>query len=847
MSDLKTSLLINRQVPEYVREEYPLFISFIEAYYEFLENKQGSEKNDLTKKAKDLRYVSDVDASIDEFEDSFYNNFASLFPRDARVDKAFLIKNVLPLYLAKGSQESFKFLFRLLFDSEVDIVLPKNNVLRASDGQWTIDNILKIETDVRSVYTGDGSTTTYRLAQTVGSGEISVYKNDSLQTENVDYVIRKETRKVIFNTAPALNDSIQVFYNNFDPSILNNRRVIGLTSGASAIIETAVPRIITDRLNFGLPFELFINPKTLVKEFFNGEIIRSDVVDSDGNLIFIEADTFSILTKINVISQGASYNVGDPVSILGGGATSAATAEVESVTDGFTSRIVVNAGGAGFKIASLIQSNVSPIVITGSVDAVNTNHYTANTYRIKDDVILDYKDVVISDLDYGFPGSYTENVNTRIVDALTPVDVTDLGPITNAIILFANTSTNTSNLDTQGAIYQVTSNNGVTYLYDIKDFQSIGRIDVNDGGASYNVGDEVVFTNPIGTFGYGAAAAVSSVAANGMIQTIQIQPPRIGGTANIANNNAYVQGTGTTFTSDLQIGDKIIISCIDNYISSIVNDTVAIANNDWRLQSIALDTNSSNNQFIGSYALGAVGGVNYDVTNLPTVSVSSENGFGADIEVKSLMGDGENLSAFADALSGAVLSIKLTSGGVGYEFIPEVDLSNYGDGNATANADLGNSYVSLPGRWLTSDSILSSSERKLAGSNYYIDYSYVTSSLIEFSKYKDILKQLLHPSGFVNYATFRKEMTTNIAEATVVSTTTASIPGSVSVSNGSIYVTGDGTRFNVSNSLGILTVGSNIAIYDQIRTVDSIISNSNISVTSAFSSNITAQTLIVLT
>ena len=75
MSDLKTSLLINRQVPEYVREEYPLFISFIEAYYEFLENKQGSEKNDLTKKAKDLRYVSDVDASIDEFEDSFYNNF----------------------------------------------------------------------------------------------------------------------------------------------------------------------------------------------------------------------------------------------------------------------------------------------------------------------------------------------------------------------------------------------------------------------------------------------------------------------------------------------------------------------------------------------------------------------------------------------------------------------------------------------------------------------------------------------------------------------------------------------------------------------------------------------------
>jgi len=194
-----------------------------------------------------------------------------------------------------------------------------------------------------------------------------------------------------------------------------------------------------------------------------------------------------------------------------------------------------------------------------------------------------------------------------------------------------------------------------------------------------------------------------------------------------------------------------------------------------------------------------------------------------------------------------VLSIKLTSGGIGYEFIPQVDLSNYGDGNATANADLGNSYATLPGRWLTSDSIISSSERKLAGSNYYIDYSYVTSSLVEFSKYKNVLKQLLHPSGFVNYATFRKEMETNLGDPSTVSSTSTSIPGTVSVSNGSIFVTGVSTRFNVSNSLGILTVGSNIAIYDQIRTVDSIISNSNISVTSAFSSNITAQTLIVLT
>ena len=42
MSDLRTSLLINRQLPEYVRDDYPLFLSFLEAYYEWLEASQSS-------------------------------------------------------------------------------------------------------------------------------------------------------------------------------------------------------------------------------------------------------------------------------------------------------------------------------------------------------------------------------------------------------------------------------------------------------------------------------------------------------------------------------------------------------------------------------------------------------------------------------------------------------------------------------------------------------------------------------------------------------------------------------------------------------------------------------------
>ena len=92
MSFANTSILINRQVPEFVREDYPLFITFLEAYYEFLEQKQTGELNDLTQQAKNLRYLSDVDYSIDSFEDQFFNTFASLIPKDIEVNKDFLIK-----------------------------------------------------------------------------------------------------------------------------------------------------------------------------------------------------------------------------------------------------------------------------------------------------------------------------------------------------------------------------------------------------------------------------------------------------------------------------------------------------------------------------------------------------------------------------------------------------------------------------------------------------------------------------------------------------------------------------------------------------------------------------------
>ena len=399
---------------------------------------------------------------------------------------------------------------------------------------------------------------------------------------------------------------------------------------------------------------------------------------------------------------------------------------------------------------------------------------TSNTYSVNNDVIADYANTLISASDYGFPSTIIpagENVATVIADALTSLELTGLGPITNVIVLFSNTNTTISpTLDAFGATYTAGNN-----TFTIKTNGSVGRIRINNGGTGYAVGDEINFgSNPVGTNGRGAAAAVKAVLANGQITQIEIQPSRITGTANISNNTAQIIGTGTNFGTDIRVGDRIIINNESRYINSISNTTHANVNVNF--------TSTATGKKLGRYGVYPIGGVSYTQGNFPALTVTSVSGVNANIEITSTMSNGESLTPYiGNTQPGQIVSIKVISGGSGYEYIPQVDLTGIGNGLATANAEIEAGYITLPGRWTTSDSILSTSERKLQGRDYYVDYSYVTSSLTEFAKYKSILKQLMHPAGFVNYADLNEFATITSNTITISTTSANTISGTVAV------------------------------------------------------------------
>jgi hypothetical protein len=829
-TDLKTSLLIDRQLPEFVREDYPTFVAFLEAYYEFLEQKQGTEINDLITQAKNLRNISDVDDSIEQFQTNFINTYAPLVPQDAVVDKAFLIKKVLPLYLTKGSIKSFELLFRLLYGTEVTITFPKDNILRASDGKWTVENVVRIDNDVYSYFVGNGTTKQFILAQQATESDVTVYINGTLTTSG--FYIQKEAKKIIFSVAPANESEIKVVYNDFDETLFTNRKITGLTSGATAIVERAAPRLITQQTSI----ELYVDDATLLGSFLNAEVITADIFADDGEtLITIRSDTVATLSSITVTNAGASYNVGDPVTIIGGAPQTPAEAIISEVSVGFADSANVGYGGAGFALGGIITAFNDDGTITlasGAIDSSGAN--SANTYTLFTDTINTYANIVLSNTNYGFPSTVIptgENIATRLVDAFSKFTITDIGPMTNVAIIYSGTDTANLTIDADGAKYANT--------FDIKSFGSIGRIDIISGGSNYKIGDELILgANPAGTYGRGFAAAVTNTNASGAITKIEMQPSRISGNANTTAGNVVVVGVGTNFTGELVVGDQIMINSEARYVNSILSATSLNVN-------VAF-TRTSNERRVGVYDRYLIGGQGYIQNNFPSVTVSSAAGSSANLQITSLMGDGERLGINSSGVAGSITKIRITNPGVGYQFIPTIDLSNRGDGTATAEAQIERSYISFPGKWVGSDGIISSLDRKIEGLDYYIDFTYVTSVATEFSKYANILKDLLHPAGFKNYAEYPLSRPIELT-LTVDSTVAQTISGLVSTNANSIIVTGTSTKFNVANSLGIISIGTQIAINNQIRTINAIVSNTSLTVSSAFTTNSSAQTLIIIT
>lgn len=207
MSDVQLQSLVSRQLPEFVREDFPAFIEFLKAYYEYLE----------TVDARNIEDLRDIDKTIYDYIIFFSNELSFMNTPNAAnafIDPVLYLRKSKQTFTAKGTEDTFKFLFRVLFNKNVDISYPWDSVLKVSDGKWNQDTSIFVTINSGDVYsllgnkvsvTGPSTSVGILIDKVVGLGnnvyEIFIDKNYYGTINIGDSIISNTVNASIISTA----------------------------------------------------------------------------------------------------------------------------------------------------------------------------------------------------------------------------------------------------------------------------------------------------------------------------------------------------------------------------------------------------------------------------------------------------------------------------------------------------------------------------------------------------------------------------------------------------------------------------------------------------------------------
>lgn len=151
----KISNLVPTQLPEFVQDQHPLFSSFLKAYYEWMEFADGNAAiNEAEGPVESIGSIDDdrdVDKTLGRYVEYFRREYLESIPSDVLVNRALLVKHIKEYYRTKGTEQSIKFLFRILYNEDVTIYYPNRDLLRTSDGKWVSDKSILVNTDITAL------------------------------------------------------------------------------------------------------------------------------------------------------------------------------------------------------------------------------------------------------------------------------------------------------------------------------------------------------------------------------------------------------------------------------------------------------------------------------------------------------------------------------------------------------------------------------------------------------------------------------------------------------------------------------------------------------------------------
>ena len=181
MNNKLTHLMIARNFPEYFREEYPAFVSFIEEYYKFLD----------TTYSGNILQQFDLDATDEVFLSHYRNTYAISIPDFDNLKLREFIRNAKEFYVAKGTPKSLNFLFKLLFNEQIEVDYPSRYILRASDGRWNQELFFTAETIFQTLSEIPVAPFVFNFQNADGVYDIEILRYEVIDDSNARYYFKQ--------------------------------------------------------------------------------------------------------------------------------------------------------------------------------------------------------------------------------------------------------------------------------------------------------------------------------------------------------------------------------------------------------------------------------------------------------------------------------------------------------------------------------------------------------------------------------------------------------------------------------------------------------------------------------
>jgi hypothetical protein len=716
----KTSLLIPQQLPAFIRDDssYATFLAFLEAYYEWLE-----QTNNVIDRSKNILNYTDIDNTTQEFINYFTEEYLSYFPQEILANKPEVIKLAKQLYQSKGTTASYKFLFRILFNSDVDFFFTKDAVLKSSSGVWYVAKNLNVDTTDQN----------WLSINDLPLGSLRVFGETTKSFATIENVIFTGTKMQVF-----ISNTVRQF---------NSGEFIR----------------VVDSNNQDYFFGVGTSQYTL----------RSAIVGQINQII------------LDPNNQGLLYQPGDPLVFYGGlsaGGTEGAAAEITATSKGSFASIVLVNGGYGYRfspntvITVNVDAEVLPNAVVGTVNADPKQQ--ANVYFVPTDIISNVANSYIGNTAagfgprplgnsvYTFANNASANANTTLANAFSFIEFTAY-PISSVLLTSSGTGISTVGEIFATSYYPVESGG----QGNLANLGILAPIQIQSGGQGYRANDQIVFT---GGSGYGAFANVASVnIANGNTITsvtyVRTTPQKfaLGGmgyqyslpsiSVNSANGSAsgavlYVPsilGVGATFSAQGdRLGGITSISITDpgQDYSSTPNISLAVQDLSVVASSTLFLPNKGDILFQGSsYAAATYTAIvdSYSILsfnsntsqiiyNVRVYNYSSTPVFNLPLKLNS---NNQQFVTLTNSYNTINIASRYDSSGI----------LTYGDGTAKATAVFVNGLTSSSGQYLNTQgqpsgfSVLQNQE--------YNNFTYELTSGVEIAKYRKVLLDLLHPTG----------------------------------------------------------------------------------------------------